>query len=88
MFATNCSEPKAQVHDVKSYQETDLNFKYPVNWKITEDVKHQDFRHLFVETSGNALVVIQVFFSGKEFNLPQYAANFAEAGKANVSMGK
>ena len=33
-----CREPKASISDPKIYRRAGLEFSYPGNWKVTEDV--------------------------------------------------
>jgi hypothetical protein len=53
-----------KVADISSpviYEKENISFSYPRNWKVTEDVKQQNFRYLFIESPGSAIFMVQVY---------------------------
>lgn len=66
------SEPKAQVDAPLRYEKDEISFLYPGNWTIAEEVKQEngfELRTINVESAGNALLMIQSFTPGVEFDL-------------------
>lgn len=54
-LSLGCGEPSAQVSQPKLYSKDGVEFRYPGNWKVTEDASHPDFRYIIVESPGGAV---------------------------------
>ena len=66
------SEPQAQVDAPLRYEKDEISFLYPGNWTIAEEVAQEngfELRTINVESAGNALLMIQSFQPGVEFDL-------------------
>ena len=54
-------EREADLDNLAEYSNGDMKFTMPGNWAVTEDVEEDGFRYLFIETSGDAIVVITAY---------------------------
>jgi hypothetical protein len=83
-----CGEPAADVTRPRLYEKEGLAFQHPGNWKIEEDQSLEGIRHLTIETSGDALVIVQMFPPGMGLPLEDYARAFAKASAEELPMGR
>ena len=78
-------EPAADTKNIE-YRKDGLAFSHPANWKVTEDNPEIGARYLFVESPGDALVMI-FLFSDEPEGLEAFAKDFAQnraQAEANV----
>lgn len=62
-------EPRPDLDDKKSAKVADLTVEYPGNWTVeqeSDDLDGVKFSSLTIESSGNAIAVVQVFEPGVE----------------------
>jgi len=78
-------EQQADVASPKTYRENGIEFAHPGNWKVTEDVREGEMRYLFVESPGNAILIIQLFPASQADTISAFAKNFSEGSKNAVS---
>lgn len=83
-----CGEPAADVARPRQYEKEGLAFQHPGNWKIEEDQNLEGIRHLTIETSGDAIVIVQMFPPGMGLPLEDYAREFAKAAAEELPMGR
>lgn len=83
-----CGEPNAKVNKPKQYSKDGLEFRYPGNWKVTEDVRQADLRYLIVETPGDAILVIQIIPDKLAVSLKEYAQVFSDNARKEMPIGK
>lgn len=88
LLLAGCGERKADVAKPRTYEKDGLTFLYPGNWKIDDDQQSEGIRHVSLTTSGDALVVVQMFPVGIARSLEEYATTFAKEASAAVPMGK
>lgn len=89
LIVTGCGEPTADVATPKHYDKNGLTFQYPGNWKIDEDEELEGgIHHLILETSGDALVVVQLFPLELADPLEGYAREFSIQSNAALPFGK
>ena len=82
-----CGERSARTDNPRSYNKTGIEFKYPRNWKVTEDVQQAEFRYLFVETPGNALLIIQIYSADDALEIQDFAKNIDHSVKEETPVG-
>ncbi|MBL9177025.1 MAG: hypothetical protein JNM65_03115 [Verrucomicrobiaceae bacterium] len=87
LFAS-CGEPQADVASHRVYEKGRLTFQYPGNWKIGEDQNLEGILHLTVETSGDAIVIVQLYPSKLGQPLEEFAREFAKVAGEELPIGK
>jgi len=65
-----------------------VQFAYPQNWQVTDDVNSAPIRYLFVKTPGNAIVIIQIYGEDNDIPLHQFSESFAESTRDEVAIGQ
>src|SRR4029450_6866975 len=78
LFSLACEGP-ADVHQPQSYSRDGISFDYPRNWSVTEDVVQpgdSQFRYLFVESPGSAIVIVQRHKPASDQSVEEFAADF------------
>jgi hypothetical protein len=76
-------EKTAQVDQPKSYENNGVQFRYPANWRITEDSAEGNMRHLLIETPGAAMVAIQIWHSD-DVDIKRFAQDFSSSAAENT----
>ena len=76
-LSLGCGEPSAQVSQPKLYSKDGVEFRYPGNWKVTEDASHPDFRYIIVESPGDAIFGIHIYPHVLAMGLKEYAQWYA-----------
>jgi len=87
-FFSGCGEPKADISSPKSHRSGDLVFSYPKNWKIDEDMKLEGFQTIFIETPGEAIVILQSFPKEDSQELMDYAEEFSVGAASETPIGQ
>jgi len=72
IFVLISCEQSADVSNTKSFSAKGIVLTHPGNWKVTEDVFEGEFRYLFIESSGNAIVAINTYPKNKAPTLDEY----------------
>jgi hypothetical protein len=70
-------EKVATVKSPKIYDKDGIHFEHPGNWKVTADSQRDDVRFLFLETPGNATVVMQIYFAIDAPDIEEFARQFS-----------
>jgi hypothetical protein len=86
LFA-GCGEPQADLSTPKTHKSGAITFEYPKNWKITEDLVTPEIHYLFVETPGDALVILQSFPTGDADTLAEFSEQFSESAAKETPIG-
>lgn len=87
-FGLSGCEKAADISVPASYAKESLSFSYPQNWKITEDVKQQRTRYIFVESPGNAILIAMTYSKDDSVSLEEFAKRFSSQNKEELSVGK
>lgn len=82
-----CGERSAETDNPRAYNNTGLTFEYPRNWKVTEDSQQESIRNLFVESPGNALLIIQIYSADVALDIQEFAEGFAQSAKDDTPLG-
>ena len=77
----------ADLTDPKEYNSNQIFFKYPKNWKISGDSFTPAIHNLFVETTGDALVIFQSYQSELAEDLETFSKSFSESHSNGNSSG-
>ena len=85
---TGCFEQVADVANPKGYDSHQLSFQYPRNWQISEDTFTPQVHNLFVESPGDALVIIQCYNSGTTQDLKAFSESFSENARTETPLGE
>lgn len=78
LFSGAC-ETAPRVAQPQSYRRQGISFDYPSNWSVTEDVAKggdAEFRYLFVESPGSAIVIVQYYRLGMDVSVEDFSADF------------
>lgn len=84
---TGCGEPLADLSTPNTHKSGVLTFNYPKNWKITEDSVTPEIHYLFVETSGDALVILQSYPTGDANTLAEFSKKFSKSAATETPIG-
>ena len=60
LLLTGCGEEGPDTGHTRKYMNEGIEFEYPGNWEVTEDVQRGNLRYVFVESSGNGMVIIDI----------------------------
>jgi len=82
-----CGERAADIKNPNPYSKNGLKFSYPGNWTITSDEGSDSFHHLIVETSGDGIVIIQIYNAEDPISLEEYAADFSKSMSTSMPIG-
>jgi hypothetical protein len=74
-----CFEQTADISIPKGYHSNQISFKYPKNWEITQDNYTPAVHNLFVETAGDALVILQSYQSDLAEDLESFSKSFSKS---------
>lgn len=83
-----CSEPPADLSNPKSHTSGPFTFEYPQNWVITDEEFDAEFHYVFVETPGDAIVILQSYPLDQEEDLAGYAEQFSASAAAETPVGE
>ena len=78
LLLVGCGERSVKIDNPRAYNNAGLEFEYPRNWKVTEDVQQEELRYLFVESPGDALLIIQIFSADDALDIQDFAKRFAQ----------
>lgn len=85
LMLLGCGEKKADTTHPVLYSKDGVSFNMPGNWQVTEDEQEEDIRYLFIETPGDALMVIHVFGATNEApRLEEYTEFFIRESMNNM----
>ena len=82
-----CGEPQADLSTPKTHKSGAITFDYPKNWKITEDSVTPEIHYLFVETPGDALVILQSYPTSDADTLAEFSEEFSESATTETPIG-
>jgi hypothetical protein len=85
---TGCFEEAADLSEPKSYGANQITFQYPKNWQITDDSFSPAVHNLFIQTNGEAIVIVQSYQSDIAEDLKTFSKNFSESAKSETGLGK
>ena len=85
---TGCGEPQADLSKPKTHQSGSVTFKYPKNWKVTDDTVTPDVHYIILETAGDAVVIFQSYPVDDAQALTDYAKAFAKKTVAELPIGE
>lgn len=81
-------ERKADVSSPARYEKQSIAFLYPGNWTITEDVDQDTFRYLFIESPGDAIMIIHIYLKKHALTLRDFVDQFAGHSGQEIPLGK
>jgi len=87
-FFVGCGEPKPNLSDKKTHTSGALSFKYPENWKVSDEGGQGDVKYIIIESPGNVIVIIQTYSQDYNPDLTQYAKNFSKNAAKKTSIAK
>jgi hypothetical protein len=87
LWLVGCGERSAEIDNPRAYNNAGLEFEYPRNWKVTEDIQQGELRYLFVESPGNALLIIQIVSADDALDIQDFAKSFTQSAKEETPIG-
>lgn len=88
LFLTGCGERSAEVDNPRAHNNAGLEFQYPGNWKVAEDGKKGELRHLLIESPGiGLLVTIFMLPADDARDIQGFAEIYARSFKEEVPFG-
>lgn len=87
VLLSGCGEQAADVAVAKKHHQDGIAFLHPGNWEITEAMAEEGFRHVLVETPGDALVIVQVLPTDSASTLKEHADAFSAAAAEQAPFG-
>jgi hypothetical protein len=85
---SGCFEQAADISIPKDYDSNQISFKYPKNWEITQDYYTPAVHNLFVETAGDALVILQSYQSDLAEDLESFSKSFSASSRTDNPIGE
>ncbi len=87
LLALVTCERQADLNNPATYSSNGLDFSMPSNWKVTEDVEDSGFRYLFVETPGDAIVIVSIYSKQDSPALLEYVNWAIESSTREMPFG-
>ena len=88
LVLVSACERKPATSSPARYDKSGVSFQYPGNWSVDQDEGSSIARTIVVESSGSALLLIQLFDGTDIEDIRDYAEFFAKAGQEEVQVGK
>lgn len=82
-----CGEKIADTDNPRNYDKAGITFKYPGNWAVTEDEQQEGFRYLFIETSGDAFIGINIYSVDDALEIKDFAQKLAHSTQEEIQVG-
>lgn len=70
-------ERAADVASPEHFDDKGLRFSLPGNWEVTSNETNPHFRHLLVETPGDAIVIMHIYAKDEALSLDDFARVFS-----------
>ena len=86
LFLSGC-EKAADISSPLKYSQDKLSFSHPGNWKMTQDEMQNNFRFIFVESPGDAIMTILVFPEKGDESLQDFASRFSASAREATPVG-
>lgn len=67
-----CSERLADLDKPKTYQQDGVSFVYPGNWKVTEDTTIENARFIFLESTAEAIIKVEIYPFDESYELEEF----------------
>jgi len=88
LFGLFGCERVADISSPIKYENEGISFSYPRNWKVTEDVRRQDFRYIFIESPGDAIFIVQIYSRNDAVSFNEFVRWFSSQSKKETPVGK
>ncbi len=81
-------EMQADLKNSIEYSDKDISFTLPGNWKIAENENNGGFKYLIVETTGDAILTLNIFPNKGSKSLKEYVDSIVLDATKNFPIGK
>jgi len=81
-------EMQADLKNTVEYRDSDISFTLPGNWNITKNVDNGGVRYLIIETSGEAILTLNIFPIEGSRPLKEFMENMVADMTNNFPFGK
>ncbi|WP_120497448.1 hypothetical protein [Kiloniella sp. EL199] len=86
-FVLFACEEQADLSNSQAYAKDGVSFTMPGNWKVTDDTAEEGFRYISIESSGDAVVGVSVFYNSVRIELEDYVDLIIENFNAELPVG-
>lgn len=83
-----CGVPKADLSTPRTYRSGDITFDYPKNWKVTDESVTSDRHCIFVDSPGDALIILQSRPADWAGDLTAFCKSFSESSATELTIGR
>lgn len=83
-----CGEPEPDISSSQPHTSGSITFSYPKNWNITQDSVMPGIQNLFIETPGDALVILQVYSLSELDDLATFSKSFSDSASQEMPVGQ
>ena len=83
-----CGEPEPDISSPQTHTSGSITFNYPKNWNITQDSVMPGIQNLFIETPGDALVILQVYSLRELDDLATFSKSFSDSASQEIPVGE
>ncbi len=88
LFGLFSYEKSADTSSPIKYEKENVSFSYPQNWKVTEDVRQQDLRYIFIESPGDAIFIVQIYSKNDAVPFNEFVKWFSSQCNEEMPFGK
>ena len=67
-----CYERLADLDKPQTYQQDGISFVYPGNWKVTEDTTIEHARFIFLESTAEAIIKVEIYPIEESYELEEF----------------
>ncbi|KLN61794.1 hypothetical protein WH96_05740 [Kiloniella spongiae] len=86
-FALFSCEEQADLSNSQAYTKDGVSFTLPGNWTVVEDIVEENFRYISIESSGDAVAGISLFYNGVRIELEDYIDLIIESFNDELPVG-
>ncbi|MCK5726848.1 MAG: hypothetical protein KAH22_08500 [Thiotrichaceae bacterium] len=88
LITLSACETKAEITSPLKYNKHGVSFDYPSNWKISDDNFKKDVHFLTIETTGDAVFLIQIYKESEALALKDYALLISASIAKSMPIGE
>ena len=86
-FVLFACEEQADLSNSQAYTKDGVSFTLPGNWTVVEDIAEENFRYISIESSGDAVAGISLFYNGVRIELEDYIDLIIESFNDELPVG-
>ncbi|GGY73796.1 hypothetical protein GCM10011613_18840 [Cellvibrio zantedeschiae] len=83
----SCAAAEDKPNQIIGYSKNNISFSMPSNWKVTEDVGENSSRHIFVESPGTAMVMVNTYAKENAPSFKEYVVTITDRANKKFWLG-